>query len=269
MKNIIMAGVGADPEVFLVTDKDVPKSAEGLFGGSKDNPKPMGIGDGFFIQEDNAAAEYNIPPAKTSKEFSNYIIQGLSYIRKEAKKHKLKVVLESALHFPESELDTPHCQTLGCDPDYNIWTLEKNPRPIPPKTLRTAAGHVHVSWLSPDVDQKIAVVKAMDLFLGVPSILVTKPNERRKLYGAAGAFRDKSYGVEYRTLDNFWLGTEPYRRFIFNQVAHLCQEINAQGDVLVELLDDYSKDIQAVINSHDRTGALDLMKEFSVPPFPL
>lgn len=269
MKKIIMGSIGADPEVFLVTDKDIPKSAEGLFGGTKENPKPMGIGEGFFVQEDNVAAEYNIPPAQTSKDFSNFIVQGLSYIRQEAKKNKLKVVLESALHFPESELATPHCQTLGCDPDFNIWTLEKNPRPIPPKTLRTAAGHVHVSWLRPETDQKIAIVKGMDLFLGVPSILVTKPSERRKLYGAAGAFRDKSYGIEYRTLDNFWLGSEPYRRFIFNQVFHMVQELNAQGDPMIETMNEYSTMIQSAINSHDRSMALDLMKEFQVPPFPL
>ena len=30
---------------------------------------------------------------------------------------------------------------------------------------------------------------------------------RRKLYGRAGRFRVKPYGLEYRTLDNYWLGT--------------------------------------------------------------
>lgn len=269
MDKIALIALGADPEVMLLTAKGTPKSAEGLFGGTKDNPKEMGIGPGFFVQEDNVAAEYNIPPSINAKDFSNNIIKGLAYIRAEAKKHKLKVVLESALHFPEEELATKHCQTLGCDPDYNIWTLAINPRPVPPKTLRTAAGHVHVSWRNPTNQQKIAMVRAMDLFLGVPSILVTKQNERRKLYGAAGAFRDKPYGVEYRTLDNFWLGTEPYRRHIFTQVQAAVHTINMEQEMFMEILEESKEEIINTINYHDRDGALQLMEEFNIAPFPM
>ncbi len=35
-----------------------------------------------------------------------------------------------------------------------------------------------------------------------------KDTERRGMYGKAGAFRPKPYGVEYRTLSNAWLSND-------------------------------------------------------------
>jgi hypothetical protein len=40
---------------------------------------------------------------------------------------------------------------------------------------------------------------------------------RRELYGKAGAFRPKPYGVEYRVLSNRWLNSEALIRWVYNQ----------------------------------------------------
>jgi hypothetical protein len=270
VRKIVLQAVGADPEVFLKDAEGKPVSAEGLFGGSKHEPKPMeGLAPGFFIQEDNVSAEFNIPPAKEPTEFAHNILRGLSYVNKIAKSNKLKLVLESALHFDEKSLSTPHAQTLGCEPDYNIWTLSVNARPVPPVTLRTAAAHVHVSWLEPDDDQRLLMVRAMDVFLGVPSILTTKRNERRSLYGKAGAFRTKGYGVEYRTLDNFWLGRKDWCQFVFNGVKLAVTRINQASEFLLEDIEEKADDIQDTINNFNKDKALRLMEHFSVPCFPV
>jgi len=268
MKKFKFGALGADPEVFLKDKDGKPYSAEGLFGGTKLAPVPMGIGDGFFIQEDNVAAEYNIPPCSNARDFANSILRGLSYINKVAKRNNLQLALEAALNFDPTQLATPHAQMLGCEPDYNIWTLSINPRPVPPATLRTAAGHLHASWQTPDEDQKVALVRALDITLGVPSILVTKMNERRSLYGRAGAFRDKPYGVEYRTLDNFWLGSRKYAIHVFNQVIETMDQINTEGAMFLDELEDRSEEIQATINNHDKDNAIKLMNYFQVQPFP-
>lgn len=264
--NII--AVGADPEVFLKDTKGKFISSEGKIGGSKQKPLQMeGLTPGFNVQEDNVAAEYNIPPATSAVEFDSNIFRGLKYIQKVAKKQGLVVAIESAAHFDFEQLNTLHAQTLGCEPDWNVWTRDTNPTPTPPATLRTAAGHIHVSWKNPDVEHQFALGKALDLFLGIPSLLVTKKNPRRELYGKAGAVRFKPYGLEYRTLDNFWIGEKPYRQHVFNMVYYTADRLNKEHEFLVNALDDYSDEITSSINNHNVDQALSLIDKFGVPTF--
>lgn len=264
-----MLSVGADPEVFLKDVNGNPVSAEGKIGGTKDNPLPMpGLPEGFGIQEDNVAAEYNIPPAANRAEFSKNILAGLAYVEKVVKKQGYRVSCESALHFDDLQLSTPHAQHLGCSPDFNVWTRANNRRPIPPRSLRTAAGHVHLSWKIPNEDSAVILGRLLDVYLGIPSLLATVPNERRKLYGQAGAVRIKSYGLEYRVLDNFWLTSKAQQLFIFDTVALCMEKLNHQQELLEEELEIYSQPIQDTINYHDLDTALQLMQHFGTQPFP-
>lgn len=259
--------VGADPELLLFTKKGEPMSAEGRLGGTKDNPKPMdGMPEGFFIQEDNVAAEFNIPPQSEAYKFSSALKDAIRYVEKEAARHKLKVGYVSAMHFPMDQLNTMQAMTLGCEPDFNAWKNDYNPRPEPPQTLRTAAGHVHISWEAPDLDQRLAVVKACDLFLGVPSVLATAPNERRSLYGKAGACRLKGYGVEYRPLDNFWLEHHDNRCHVFNTVVTIPKKLT-RG--MLDELQEWEEEITSCINNHDRDQALELVAAFNLVRFPV
>lgn len=267
--NYQIQSIGADPEVFLVDKNGKPISAEGKIGGSKLAPIPMvGLGAGFMVQEDNVAAEYNIPPASSRTQFSGNILAGLKYIERISKPHGLKVVCSSALHFDWDQLNTPHALELGCAPDYNVWTQENNPRPRPPNSLRTAAGHVHISWKEPTADAAIVFGKALDVFLGLPSLLVTKPNDRRKLYGRAGAVRIKDYGVEYRVLDNFWLVHKAQCGFIFDTCHEVAQLLNEKQEYLEDELNLYEIPIQQAINDHNLDMGLKLMNHFDVSPFP-
>lgn len=262
--------IGADPEVFFVDKDDKPVSVEGKLGGTKENPRPMtGLPAGFAIQEDNVAAEYNIPASSTSKGFSTNILRGLKYVDKQAKKQGYKVVCESAMNFTLDQLATPHAQNLGCEPDFNAWTKALNKSPIPPATLRTAAGHVHISWGGPTGDSAMLFGRALDVYLGIPSLLVTNPNDRRKLYGRAGAIRLKNYGVEYRVLDNFWLNNEKQCNHIFDMCHTVANKLNRGQSFMEDELEFCGAEIQQVINTHDRDGAIHFMKQFNVPAFPL
>src|SRR5574343_704795 len=219
--------LGADPEVFFARRSGAPQSVEGLIGGSKKNPRPMdGMEEGFYIQEDNVAAEYNIPPASDPERWARNIVRGFQYVRDVAKKHRLKPLIAADADFPIPQVMTPHALTLGCDPDFNAWLEDMNPRPEAPFRMRTAAAHLHVSWASPDDEQRWELIRAMDVFLGLPSILVTKPNRRRELYGRAGACRLKPYGVEYRVLDNFYINSEKLATAVGNKVFVAADAIN-------------------------------------------
>jgi Phage phiEco32-like COOH.NH2 ligase-type 2 len=272
---IELIAVGADPELFLRSiDTGKPVSSEGLIGGSKAEPKPIpNAGEGYAVQEDNVAVEFNIPPARNSKEFASSIAKAIAYCDEVAKRNRCTLSYEPALHFTEAELSTPHARRLGCDPDFNAWTLQPNNPPQPPATMRTAAGHVHVSWHEPTPTEQAYMVKALDLFLGVPSILATprpiSDANRRSLYGRAGACRPKPYGVEHRTLDNFWVENHRNRIHVFNQVKMATLWLSdARADARVEL-DNWSAEIQDVINFHDKDLAIYLMSYFELEDFPV
>lgn len=261
--------VGADPELFFVDAKGNPRSAEGLLGGDKNNPVPMeGLPEGFFIQEDNVTAEFNIPPASRQQEFVSNIFDGLKYIQAIAKKNKLKLRFAAELDFPKEQLMTKHCMTFGCNPDMNIWTGQENPTPKAPESMRTAAGHVHIGWDNPTFEQVSLVGRMFDLFVTVPSILVTPKNRRRQLYGKAGACRLKNYGIECRSLDNFWLSRRSYAAQVFASTRAVVNEINTSADGLwEELLDDYAPMIQDCINSHQQDVANFLCDKFGLATF--
>lgn len=270
MEHIYNLTQGADPEVFLVDKVGHQVSSEGLFGGTKDNPKPMvGFPDGFYVQEDNVAAEYNIPPCNTAKVFSSSIAKGLKYINAIAKSQGCTISVVSTMRFTKEQLATPHAQRLGCEPDLNAWTRLENPRPIPPPELRTAAGHIHYGWDSPNDEQRFGMAKMFDLFLGIPSILCTEVNERRSLYGKAGSIRLKYYGVECRILDNFWLDKRSYREHIFDTGITIKNILNETRGEFIEYISSIQDEIQTCINVHDKDLALDIMDRFEIPSFPI
>ena len=106
-----------------------------------------------------------------------------------------------------------------CDVDYNAYTMKANPKPKGASTnLRSAGFHIHVGYENPDVDTSLALVKYMDAFLGIPSVVKDKDKKRRSLYGKAGCFRLTDYGFEYRVLSSAMMGTPSKLSFIWKQL---------------------------------------------------
>lgn len=200
-----MITIGADPELFLKTINGKMVSAVGLIGGTKESPMPLDVA-GCAVQEDNVSAEFNIPACSTFEDFKKHIKYVKSYLDNKAQEMGLLLAEKVASHsFDNDQLQTWESQVFGCEPDFNAWTGEDNPRPnCTDFNLRSCGGHIHVGT---DLDPTL-VVRAMDLHLGVPSLHIDPDNKRRELYGKAGAHRRKPYGVEYRTLSNFWIWSD-------------------------------------------------------------
>lgn len=198
--------IGADPELFLTRNGDF-KSSCGLIGGTKLYPRNLGSKAGFFIQEDNVAVEFNIPPASTLQEFCDSIDYSIKEVTKLVEPFGVIPEAIASAVFPPTELNTPAAQIFGCDPDFNAWKNgRRNPRPRSPnERLRSCGGHIHVGYPSDTNIDKHRAIQLMDFYLGVPSILMDTDTQRRKLYGKAGCYRETEYGFEYRTLSNFWL----------------------------------------------------------------
>lgn len=258
MKNLKL---GCDPEAFLENAMGELRSSIGLIGGSKHAPMPLPLGDGYAVQEDNVALEFNIPPASNANEFINSINKTLGFLSGVVEEHYgLKIGRMSAASFPESELQSPAALEFGCDPDFNAYTGKKNPKPsAADKNLRSCGGHIHIGYdksLAP-VDR---VIRMMDLHVGVPSVLMDDGDLRKQLYGKAGAYREKDYGVEYRTLSNFWIFEEKLIGWAWNNTERAVEAAVAQ----LTLSQDDEARIVSCINNNDKALAQNLVQQFNL-----
>ena len=82
------------------------------------------------------------------------------------------------------------------------------------------------------------------------------------MYGKAGAFRFKSYGVEYRSLSNFWIADLESIEAIYKGVEAAIAFINKDG--LAKLTDTLAMKIQACINTGDENLAYELIAPFKL-----
>lgn len=231
---MIMEGVqgfqfGCDPELFILDAKGKPVTAEGIIPGTKAEPHAVKIGDlTVHVQVDGMAAEFNTPPAATFPAFNKGIDAAIKAIESFLPEGYTTSVVP-AITFGKREFESApdKAKELGCTPDFNAWTGEVNPPPHDPENpyLRTASGHLHIGWTE-DADlceaQHIMncqdLTKQFDWYLGAYSVSVDTDPTRRRLYGRAGAFRPKPYGVEYRVLSNFWITTRERRAAVWNRM---------------------------------------------------
>jgi hypothetical protein len=217
--------IGADPELFMKhPDSGDFISAHGRIPGTKWAPHKVPFG---AVQVDGTALEFNIDPATNVHEF----LRNLKAVRRTltAMVPGYQVVAEPVAYYKPNyfKKEIPaYAQELGCNPDYNAWTTDTNPRPnAVGKPFRTASGHLHIGWTAgEDVEDCnhfllcCRLARQLDYGLGMYSLLWDFDSVRRSLYGKAGAFRPKTYGLEYRVLSNRWLDSDPLIRWIYSTV---------------------------------------------------
>ena len=245
--------VGADPELFLTDIDGKFVSSIGLIGGSKRQPRP--IGQECSVQEDNVAVEFNIPPCENADKFVRSCQYALDAIMNDVADKGLFINLAASTSFPAEQLKNPKAKVFGCDPDFNAWTEKRNPSPhADDPNLRSCGGHVHIGTPL----NRIQIIRWCDIIMGLNSVLEDKDVERRKLYGQAGAHRPKKYGVEYRTLSNYWLASEELMRTIFHRTVEVTRMVYA-GYTLEE---EDGRDIQRAINTSDIKMANRLLNDY-------
>lgn len=94
------------------------------------------------------------------------------------------------------------------------------------------------------------IVKQLDYYLGVPSLLWDNDPRRRLLYGKAGAFRPKPYGLEYRTLSNRWLTNVPLQQWVYSSALTALQYMISGQNRAADKYNDLAQDIINK-NQHD------------------
>ncbi len=220
--------IGADIEVFLKEryGKNLI-SAVGLVPGTKDEPEYID-NLGRAVQTDNVSVEFLIPICFSKEEFNTHIAYMLKYIDSHVP-GDLTVAPLSSGHFDPKELQSEQAQLFGCEPDFNAWTKEENPKPSArSKTLRSNGFHVHIGYDKPTDEVSLEIVKALDLILGVPATFKDPDMERKQLYGKAGAHRLKPYGVEYRVLSSYFAASESRVQYVWDRVQLALDLVNAE-----------------------------------------
>lgn len=264
MSKINNVTIGSDPELFIYdryTNNFV--SSIGIIPGVKGKAAPMGnLGEGFGLQIDNVLAEFNIPPTNNRETFIKNIEVAKEYISEflMTKNQNLKIICAASATFPSNQLMSKEALEFGCSVDYNAWTEEPNEKPKGENTrLRTTGTHIHVGFDDPKTSVRLELIKAMDLFLGVPSVIIDPDRNRRKLYGKAGAFRLTSYGVEYRVLSGYFIKNEKLIGWMFDQTMKAIQFIN-DGNII----DNSNNKIVNCINNCDRELAVDICSKYNL-----
>ena len=247
--NLPVVILGADPELFIFDQKkERLSSAIAFFPKGKNSGEFVTQEAGARVLHDNVAVEFNCRPYGTAVEFANgmsSILGGIQQMLTEraSETHRLVYDVGSAV-FPPQLLRHREAKRFGCEPDFSAWTSMRNPTHDAETVgnLRVIGGHIHVGLrgtsklvdaLLRDFTTSCAIVKLLDATLGqyiasleaaspVPSTFV----DRRKFYGASGAFRKKPYGLEYRTPSSIWLSSRESMEKVFNIVNGVLSKVD-------------------------------------------
>lgn len=271
MQQITDIAIGTDTELFL-QDKTTQEiiSAEGFIQGTKHNPFVFDNSNKFFATSlDNVLCEFCIPPATSAEQFYNNIMKSMNYINNVIPEQYCTVAIPAA-RLNERWLQTWQAKTFGCESDFSAYSQEMN-QPIwcEDELLRSAGMHLHLSYAlaetynpyqyKPD-ETRCNIIKAFDLHLGVPAVLMEPDSRRKELYGRAGSFRPKPYGVEYRTLSNYFVNDKGKIVWCYDSLVKAVNWLNA-GNIVDDELATF---IQGTINTNDKENAKQLIERFNL-----
>lgn len=199
-------------------------------------------------------------------------MKAVDYLKSTLPEH-IEPIIQASANLDEKHLMTEQAMMFGCDPDFNAYTGFINNRPFcEDHTLRSCGSHIHVGYKGVDVKfknnihnyavdkQRADIVQVLDLFVSVPLVIMEPDSERKRLYGKAGAFRPKPYGLEYRTPSSWYLSHSDLIKWAFNNTKNAFNYFVENGN----LQDSLAKHVESVINTNNKSAANDLIKEFNL-----
>jgi len=263
---------GADPEVFVYdSSKRRYIGGHGLTTGTKRRPRKV-CWD-IHVQVDGMALEFNILPAINSEDFVDRIHKGKRLLNQIVKEQgNYKVVARPTVTFRESEWDKApnEAKILGCDPDFCAYDgVVINEPPNAEVNFRTGAGHIAIGWAEdiPTTNKMFkqicaAMARELDATIGVASLLFDNDKKRRTLYGKAGCFRPKPFGVEYRTLSNKWVKNQRLTTFVYD-----CALIAVRNMMYIDerpLISTQAPEIREIINENNVKEAIYFLEHYKL-----
>jgi hypothetical protein len=268
-----MITVGTDTEFFLTCD-GLYVSAIRYIKGGKYNPVALPSGGGATY--DNVAMEFATPVSRNENEF----IEAIRATMKESISllpSDISIDTSASTNFPKSELTHEEARRFGCDPDFDAWRLMQNevPSGAAESTFRSAGGHLHIGYVEGsgndfllDPYGKVEMVKGLDVVIGLAFIILDHSPAsiaRRQLYGKAGCHRPTDYGVEYRSLSNFWTFSPKLVSLVFKLALETTNLIR-EGK-LTKVIEDITE--QTIVNTINKGNATKALKLWTTHVAPL
>ena len=258
---------GSDFEVFTKNSSD--EIVPAIIDGTKEKPEP--IGKGCYSQRDGVAAEFNIPPVSTKRDWLKNIKFCMREGSKIVAKQGLTLEIGSSHEFDTDILDEKDYRTLGCQPSLDAYDFN-SPRVFTNSMtdLRTCGMHVHVGFNkhcpntgnTPGPEDIANLTYYFDLYLGLPSVILDNDQLRRTMYGKAGDFRFKILDdiclYEYRSLGSNLLSNDDYIKWIYSNMKEAIKAYNKQLD-LPDL-----KLMKKIIESGDVAASRELILKHSI-----
>ena len=274
-----MITFGTDPEFMLKDSRDHLKSAIGVVPGTKEQRYDLGGQAAMYY--DNVLCELQIKASESKNEAVDNIRYALTKAAAIVK--PLRLVTQASASYPKAELNHHDALKFGCDPEFCAYEMRViDPPDAAEGVFRSGGGHIHIGFnggadIEDDDPDKVEelnlkvmmdrlwIARIADLIIGVPSLFLDKDptsKDRRKLYGGAGSHRScPKYGVEYRSLSNFWLSRPSLVELMFD-LANVTHDIvmvdKAHEDIWENKLNPQT--LQSTINKWDMAEAKELMK---------
>ena len=228
---------GSDPEFILSDEKGKFRSAIGIVKATKE--KRLGVGGNYFFY-DNVLAECTVEPAFSRDQAVENARNSLKTYAEIVRPFRLTCV--ASAEFEESEMRHKDARIAGCETEMCAYRLAEVPtnrikKFFKKSNFRTAGGHVHLGTeIGGSHEQSVMLVRMLDLFLGVSSLLVDRDSAsvaRRRIYGLPGRFRQPTHGVKYRTTGNFWLASPRLVELVYDICGHVVNYPPPEGSGLV------------------------------------
>lgn len=236
--------VGHDVEVF-VTDVTGIVPVCGRVGGTKKEPLALeGSTVGTTYQEDGVALELGMTPC-LAQEFYSKIDRCFDEGYRLAAGKGLTITSGSSYTFTEASMSPfPELLILGCSPDQLASARGMTRQPVTAEVLgttRCTGGHLHFSFAKggtvtdPRNSNNVPVWAIVDMLDAFALMFynyhdLNRQGKRAMHYGLPGLYRDKPYGLEYRTPDNTWFFQNDgvVEQFIVNcsKVVQACNELS-------------------------------------------
>lgn len=273
--------LGSDPEFFFCDPESGNMvSAIPHIIGTKEEPAPLPKGGN--VQRDNVAVEIGTDVVLATGEWDwidslHNALEGLKTVTPKG----LELAVVPSAFFPAGELLHEEAMRFGCDPDFDAWAVAQNDPPMATDTtFRSCGGHVHVGGIDlatgeplkdtgflVDFQGKLDTVRAMDVIHGTLFTILDSDDaavKRRELYGKAGCHRPTEYGVEYRSLSNFWMRS-PFTAKLIQELTNDALRVVKDGGLKTLIKDIGESRIQETINTGNVDNATRIMESFLWP----